>query len=163
MLQARAGYDAARQGQVRARAARLAPCVFPPLPHVRLLTGMRRLRTVHVVSQMMPLLMMRHRRVPRAMWRDRTTNLGKHWIEQVRVRFNVSAYAVPLLRTAAIWPIWLSQPILPNIFGLPSRRPCLPAPSSLLYPSSPAHMHAHAPICTHRTPQGCSRTGTCGA
>jgi 4'-phosphopantetheinyl transferase len=31
---------------------------------------------------MMPLLMMRHRRVPRAMWRDRQTSLGKHWIEQ---------------------------------------------------------------------------------
>jgi 4'-phosphopantetheinyl transferase len=37
---------------------------------------------VLVVSQMMPLLMMRHRRVPRSMWRDRQTSLGKHWIEQ---------------------------------------------------------------------------------
>jgi hypothetical protein len=35
----------------------------------------------------MPLLMMRHRRVPRAMWRDRQTNLNKHWIEQVRSFF----------------------------------------------------------------------------
>ncbi|KDQ56027.1 hypothetical protein JAAARDRAFT_36818 [Jaapia argillacea MUCL 33604] len=35
-----------------------------------------------LVSQMMPLLMMRHRRVPRAKWKDNATPLGKHWIEQ---------------------------------------------------------------------------------
>ncbi|EIN05105.1 hypothetical protein PUNSTDRAFT_137791 [Punctularia strigosozonata HHB-11173 SS5] len=35
-----------------------------------------------VLCQMMPLLMMRHRRVPRAQWRDRVTPNGKHWIEQ---------------------------------------------------------------------------------
>ncbi|KXN92554.1 hypothetical protein AN958_05409 [Leucoagaricus sp. SymC.cos] len=31
---------------------------------------------------MLPLLMMRHRRIPRAKWRDCVTNNGKHWIEQ---------------------------------------------------------------------------------
>ena len=30
----------------------------------------------------MPLLMMRHRRIPRARWRDHSTHNGKHWIEQ---------------------------------------------------------------------------------
>jgi hypothetical protein len=37
-----------------------------------------------IISQMMPLLMMRHRRIPRARWRDHSTHNGKHWIEQVR-------------------------------------------------------------------------------
>ncbi|KAH9064400.1 hypothetical protein EDB87DRAFT_1598818 [Lactarius vividus] len=32
---------------------------------------------------MMPLLMMRHRRIPRARWRDHSTHNGKHWIEQM--------------------------------------------------------------------------------
>ncbi|KAF5353417.1 hypothetical protein D9756_008026 [Leucocoprinus leucothites] len=31
---------------------------------------------------MLPLLMMRHRRIPRAKWRDCVTTNGKHWIEQ---------------------------------------------------------------------------------
>ncbi|KAF9446533.1 hypothetical protein P691DRAFT_803826 [Macrolepiota fuliginosa MF-IS2] len=31
---------------------------------------------------MLPLLMMRHRRIPRAKWRDCVTQNGKHWIEQ---------------------------------------------------------------------------------
>jgi 4'-phosphopantetheinyl transferase len=37
-----------------------------------------------IIAQMMPLLMMRHRRIPRARWRDHSTHNGKHWIEQVR-------------------------------------------------------------------------------
>ncbi|KAI0311514.1 hypothetical protein OF83DRAFT_1150540, partial [Amylostereum chailletii] len=37
-----------------------------------------------LVANMMPLLMMRHRRIPRARWRDHVTSNGKHWIEQVR-------------------------------------------------------------------------------
>ncbi|KAJ6578697.1 hypothetical protein DFH09DRAFT_913750 [Mycena vulgaris] len=35
-----------------------------------------------VMTQMLPLLMMRHRRIPRAKWRDCITANGKHWIEQ---------------------------------------------------------------------------------
>ncbi|KAJ7108075.1 hypothetical protein C8R43DRAFT_1091891 [Mycena crocata] len=35
-----------------------------------------------VMTNMLPLLMMRHRRIPRARWRDCTTANGKHWIEQ---------------------------------------------------------------------------------
>jgi 4'-phosphopantetheinyl transferase len=31
---------------------------------------------------MLPLLMMRHRRIPRSKWRDHSTPEGKHWIEQ---------------------------------------------------------------------------------
>jgi len=36
-----------------------------------------------IISQMMPLLMMRHRRIPRARWRDHSALNGKHWIEQM--------------------------------------------------------------------------------
>ncbi|KAJ7759468.1 hypothetical protein B0H14DRAFT_384577 [Mycena olivaceomarginata] len=35
-----------------------------------------------VITHMLPLLMMRHRRIPRAKWRDCITSNGKHWIEQ---------------------------------------------------------------------------------
>ncbi|KAF7325902.1 hypothetical protein MKEN_00441000 [Mycena kentingensis (nom. inval.)] len=35
-----------------------------------------------VMTHILPLLMMRHRRIPRAKWRDCTTPNGKHWIEQ---------------------------------------------------------------------------------
>ncbi|KAF5360012.1 hypothetical protein D9758_007619 [Tetrapyrgos nigripes] len=34
------------------------------------------------ITLMMPLLMMRHRRIPRSKWRDCQTTTGKHWIEQ---------------------------------------------------------------------------------
>jgi len=34
------------------------------------------------ITQMLPLLMMRHRRIPRAKWSDNKTSSGKHWIEQ---------------------------------------------------------------------------------
>jgi len=37
-----------------------------------------------IMTEMLPLLMMRHRRIPRAKWRDRVSGTnGKHWIEQV--------------------------------------------------------------------------------
>lgn len=35
------------------------------------------------MAQMLPLLMMRHRRIPRAKWKDCTNPQGKRWIEQV--------------------------------------------------------------------------------
>jgi len=35
----------------------------------------------HLMTQLLPLLMMRHRRVPRAKWVDHVTPNGKHWIE----------------------------------------------------------------------------------
>lgn len=35
------------------------------------------------ITHMLPLLMMRHRRIPRAKWRDCQTANGKHWIEQL--------------------------------------------------------------------------------
>lgn len=38
--------------------------------------------TLKMISYMLPLLMMRHRRVPRLKWRDRENGNGKHWIEQ---------------------------------------------------------------------------------
>lgn len=36
-----------------------------------------------LMTQLLPLLMMRHRRVPRAKWIDHITPNGKHWIEHV--------------------------------------------------------------------------------
>ena len=38
----------------------------------------------YLVANMLPLLMMRHRRIPRAKWRDCGNSNGKRWIEQVR-------------------------------------------------------------------------------
>ncbi|KAL0952595.1 hypothetical protein HGRIS_006850 [Hohenbuehelia grisea] len=35
-----------------------------------------------LMTSMLPLLMMRHRRIPRAKWRDCVTSNNKHWIEQ---------------------------------------------------------------------------------
>jgi len=35
-----------------------------------------------IMTAMLPLLMMRHRRISRAKWRDCVTSTGKHWIEQ---------------------------------------------------------------------------------
>ncbi|KAF9052319.1 hypothetical protein BDZ89DRAFT_1218766 [Hymenopellis radicata] len=37
----------------------------------------------HIITQLLPILMMRHRRIPKANWRDRVTPNGKHWIEQM--------------------------------------------------------------------------------
>ncbi|KAI6125334.1 hypothetical protein EDD16DRAFT_1761629 [Pisolithus croceorrhizus] len=36
-----------------------------------------------VICEMLPLLMMRHRRISRTKWKDCVTSNGKHWIEQV--------------------------------------------------------------------------------
>ncbi|TFK19642.1 hypothetical protein FA15DRAFT_674232 [Coprinopsis marcescibilis] len=35
-----------------------------------------------IITAMLPLLMMRHRRIPRAKWKDHANFQGKHWIEQ---------------------------------------------------------------------------------
>lgn len=37
-----------------------------------------------IITAMLPLLMMRHRRISRSKWRDCVTANGKHYIEQVR-------------------------------------------------------------------------------
>lgn len=37
------------------------------------------------ITQLLPVLMMRHRRIPRSKWRDCVSIQGKHWIEQVSV------------------------------------------------------------------------------
>ncbi|KAG1744622.1 uncharacterized protein EDB91DRAFT_1123517 [Suillus paluster] len=39
-----------------------------------------------LICHMLPLLMMRHRRISRAKWKDCVTSNGKHWIEQGRQR-----------------------------------------------------------------------------
>lgn len=36
-----------------------------------------------LITLMLPLLMMRHRRIPRSKWKDCSTASGKRWIEQV--------------------------------------------------------------------------------
>lgn len=38
--------------------------------------------TGQMIAYMLPLLMMRHRRIPRAKWRDCSDANSKHWIEQ---------------------------------------------------------------------------------
>ncbi|PPR02583.1 hypothetical protein CVT24_002155 [Panaeolus cyanescens] len=35
------------------------------------------------ITQLLPVLMMRHRRVPRAKWQDHVTANGKHWIDHI--------------------------------------------------------------------------------
>ncbi|KAH6912197.1 hypothetical protein BKA70DRAFT_1266956 [Coprinopsis sp. MPI-PUGE-AT-0042] len=35
-----------------------------------------------MITAMLPLLMMRHRRIPRAKWKDNVNSTGKHWIQQ---------------------------------------------------------------------------------
>ncbi|KAF4612355.1 hypothetical protein D9613_003891 [Agrocybe pediades] len=37
-----------------------------------------------LMTQLLPVLMMRHRRVPRARWQDHVTQTGKHWIEHLQ-------------------------------------------------------------------------------
>ena len=51
---------------------------FDPVSLLRIVPG-------QMMKSMLPLLMMRHRRIPRAKWRDCVTPAGKHWIEQVRL------------------------------------------------------------------------------
>ncbi|KAJ4488487.1 hypothetical protein J3R30DRAFT_3696257 [Lentinula aciculospora] len=53
-------------------------CVSPEIPHDP--TNADSFR--RCITQMLPLLMMRHRRIPRAKWNDYKTSSGKHWIEQ---------------------------------------------------------------------------------
>jgi len=36
----------------------------------------------NIIATMLPLLMMRHRRIPRSKWKDTANANGKHWIEQ---------------------------------------------------------------------------------
>ncbi|KIY66442.1 hypothetical protein CYLTODRAFT_398711 [Cylindrobasidium torrendii FP15055 ss-10] len=37
----------------------------------------------HIITQLLPILMMRHRRIGRKSWRDCVSPNGKHWIEQL--------------------------------------------------------------------------------
>lgn len=61
-----------------------------PIPFVRRHLCTHETRSHRLVSvgtlmtQLLPVLMMRHRRVPRAKWQDHVTPTGKHWIEHVR-------------------------------------------------------------------------------
>ncbi|KAF7297429.1 hypothetical protein MIND_00976500 [Mycena indigotica] len=57
----------------------IAECV----PHVQIAHDPQNADSFRqVMTHMLPLLMMRHRRIPRAKWRDCVTQNGKHWIEQ---------------------------------------------------------------------------------
>jgi hypothetical protein len=55
------------------------PAYFNESVHLTILPG-------SLMTQLLPVLMMRHRRVPRAKWKDHQTPAGKHWIDVVRVR-----------------------------------------------------------------------------
>ncbi|KAI0630829.1 hypothetical protein C8Q77DRAFT_1219662 [Trametes polyzona] len=50
-----------------------------------------------LVAFLLPLLMMRHRRVPRTRWRDNMTTSGKHWIEQARTTSFCISFDCPLI------------------------------------------------------------------
>ncbi|KZT00618.1 uncharacterized protein LAESUDRAFT_732117 [Laetiporus sulphureus 93-53] len=53
------------------------------VPHSRVPSAPTNPETMRqVVAHMLPLLMMRHRRIPRAKWRDQISPNGKHYIEQ---------------------------------------------------------------------------------
>ncbi|KAI0045174.1 hypothetical protein FA95DRAFT_1561380 [Auriscalpium vulgare] len=52
---------------------------------------------------MMPLLMMRHRRIPRARWRDHATPSGKHWIEQMLDHINVEHHLRSMIGYHLAW------------------------------------------------------------
>lgn len=64
---------------------------------------------------MLPLLMMRHRRISRRRWHDHQTPAGKHWIEQVRPS-SVKTFLV----TNSIHPESL-QDLDPNVPVPPNR------------------------------------------
>ena len=44
--------------------------------------------TGRLMNLMLPLLMMRHRRIPRAKWQDNYNENGKHWIQHVCLRLH---------------------------------------------------------------------------
>ncbi|KAI9573371.1 hypothetical protein HD554DRAFT_2055427 [Boletus coccyginus] len=52
-------------------------------PHARIAYDCTSIESFRqIISQMLPLLMMRHRRISRTKWKDCETSSGKHWIEQ---------------------------------------------------------------------------------
>ncbi|TFK36094.1 hypothetical protein BDQ12DRAFT_610620 [Crucibulum laeve] len=58
-------------------------CVDECLPHVKKQYKPKDPNSLRLLlTNMLPLLMMRHRRIPRAKWKDCVTSTGKHWIEQ---------------------------------------------------------------------------------
>ncbi|KAI0698286.1 hypothetical protein BC835DRAFT_681290 [Cytidiella melzeri] len=53
------------------------------VPHANVQYAPQSQETIRqMIAYMLPLLMMRHRRIPRAKWRDCSDANGKHWIEQ---------------------------------------------------------------------------------
>ena len=55
---------------------------YPPSPCTKTLHSPR---PGQIICEMLPLLMMRHRRISRTKWKDCVSSTGKHWIEQVCV------------------------------------------------------------------------------
>ncbi|KAH9834502.1 uncharacterized protein C8Q71DRAFT_711020 [Rhodofomes roseus] len=54
------------------------------VPHANVPYAREQLDTSRqIIAHMLPLLMMRHRRVPRSRWKDMVSENGKHYIEQV--------------------------------------------------------------------------------
>ena len=81
-----------------------------PLVHViPLLTQLR--TPGQIISQMLPLLMMRHRRISRTKWKDCETPNGKHWIEQVCPSNRLASH--PVTHENAHHPLFFS----PSLFS----------------------------------------------
>lgn len=88
---------------------------FPHLFNGRYETQKAHSRIGQLFAHMLPLLMMRHRRISRRRWHDHQTGTGKHWIEQV---------CIPRLQTfLAIFSIHpeILQDLDPNVPVPPNR------------------------------------------
>lgn len=57
----------------------------------------------YCITQLLPLLMMRHRRIPRAKWRDNVTPNGKHWIEQLSDDMGPERYLHSMIGYHLVW------------------------------------------------------------
>lgn len=57
----------------------------------------------YCITQLLPLLMMRHRRIPRSKWKDNTTANGKHWIEQLSDDMGPERYLHSMIGYHLVW------------------------------------------------------------
>ncbi|KAL0566926.1 hypothetical protein V5O48_015070 [Marasmius crinis-equi] len=57
----------------------------------------------YCITQLLPLLMMRHRRIPRSKWRDNVTTNGKHWIEQLSDDMGPERYLHSMIGYHLVW------------------------------------------------------------
>lgn len=93
MLQRGGRMRATRKDQTTARECRHVPWVTLDF-HTT--CQLKPIIVGQLLMHMLPLLMMRHRRIPRSKWKDCVTSHGKHWIEQVSTSPYLT-FLVPIL------------------------------------------------------------------